>query len=272
MRLPRRCEVRRCLSGLVRVLRVPDRRRTHRGAALCAWAGIVLGAAMIQPTDALAGPVTVQAMSVLPASGEAIMSVAATTKGHMILGMATRVQALSGPNPPESWWKPWTWRYDERNKEMRDYVDNNSKRIRVELRAAFQMPMILMAFVALGSVLIGTQIAERLRSWAVARFAIPPAMQRTWSVRAFFICASSMLFITWVTPHFAEGRLPVFLLLVGLTYVFFTRLLPVISTDQVDKRKVAVGQLKTLGTLAVLVLVMLQILSDAGLFGLKIGI
>lgn len=200
------------------------------------------------------------------------MSVAATTKGHMILGMATRVPAVNDLYPPESWLKPWTWRNDERNEEIERKIKDQSKRIRVELRAAFQMPMILMAFIVVGSVLVGPRIAERLRSWAVVRFAIPPAMQRTWSVRAFFIGASSVLFITWATPHFAEGRLPVFLLLVGSTYVFFARLLPVISTDQVDKRKVAVGQLKTLGTLAVLVLVMLQILSDAGLFGLKIGI
>jgi hypothetical protein len=77
--------------------------------------------------------------------------------------------------------------------------------------------------------------------------------------------------LTWVFPHFGPARKSVLVLVAGATYVFYVRLLPVIATDQVALRKIAVGQIKALGTLALLILVMMQLLSDGGLFGMGVG-
>jgi hypothetical protein len=207
-------------------------------------------------------------------------TLALTCAGMLICSASAFAQGGSDPASlqPESWWKPWTWWNDEiqeavqgaKAEAIRDLARISSE-ARRQLRETFEAPLFIMSLVVLVGTLYGQVLAERVRAYAVARFSIPPEVQKRWATRAFIGCALLVCLLTWVFPHFGPARKPVLVLVAGATYVFYVRLLPVIATDQVALRKIAVGQIKALGTLALLILVMMQLLSDGGLFGMGVG-
>jgi hypothetical protein len=157
----------------------------------------------------------------------------------------------------ESWWKPWTWRNDEDVQKMQKHIEDT----RTALQKGMAAPLFVMACVAVLMAVHGTTWAERLRGWFTWRFSVHPLTQRRLATFGFVLFVIAAVIYSTGSDLPGWTPLPIVILCGGASVIFFSRLRPVIGTNDAVKRKLAFAQLKTLLFLVLVVLAAMTLLS-----------
>jgi hypothetical protein len=117
--------------------------------------------------------------------------------------------------------------------------------------------------------LLGPSVTERGRLWAAEKFKLSTNDQITFAYWIYGALVVGTLVVTGISEHLRPTFMAVIVLLGGTFYSFKCHVIPGLQTGDVNRRKMAVGQIKSFFMLIVIFYIIMKFLSPEGMGQIK---
>ena len=138
-----------------------------------------------------------------------------------------------------------------------------------KMREQVTISFLVGAIVYVCAGLMGPTVSERGRQWAAEKFRLSTADQITAAYWIYGACVIATLVATVFSDHLRPTFMAVMILLAGTFYSFKCHVIPGLLKGDVNRRKMAVGQIKSFFMLIVIFYIIMKFLSPEGMGQIK---